>query len=140
MLARKMSDDGKRDTQRYWERAKYYDQQGDNVQALINYVESLAALAKYICGEEAWWKAERIREGRTSLSSWDTQSRINILIAISNRIIAIIDHYNVPVKQAFILEKQRLVLEMLSDFEKSFEVEDIKLYNDLSTIFQANNK
>lgn len=136
MIARQLSDEGQRDAQRYWERAKYYDQQGDNAQAFINYIESLAALAKYIYWEEASWEGERIREGRTSLSSWDTQSRINILIALSNRIIAIIDHYNDPIKEAFLLEKQRLIFEMLSSFERSFEVEDIKFYNELSKLIQ----
>ena len=134
MITRQMADDGQRDNKRYWERAKYYEQQGDNAQAFINYVESLDALAKYIYWEEASWEGERISAGRTSLSSWDTQSKINLLIALSNGIIAIIEHYNDPLKEAFLLEKQSLIFEMLSDFERSFEVEDIKFYNALSKL------
>ena len=134
MLARQTSDEGKKEAKRYWERAKYYEQQGDSVQALSNYVESLVSHAKYIYWEEASWEGERIRAGRLSVPSWDIKDEISFIMDLSNRLIAITEHYKDPVKEAFLLEKQRLIFEALSNHQNQFEVEDIKVYNDLGTL------
>jgi tetratricopeptide (TPR) repeat protein len=136
----KFAEEEKEDAQRYYERGEYYEKQGDDAQALSNYLNSFRAYARYIDYDEASYKGRIMNEylaGERAHSggeiSYKDKDKINFIFDLCNRLSAIGKYY----AEAYIAAKQKEIFDILSKYQQNFDVKQIELYQSLSDLVRV---
>ncbi|CBN57554.1 MULTISPECIES: CFI-box-CTERM domain-containing protein [Kamptonema] len=141
-LIYRMVEEAEKNATRYYERAEYYENQGDSNQALANYVDSLRYHAEYTDYNEKAYKQrwiDGVLESGTANSGdsiyYEIENQVEFFLNLSIRLACIVNHYNDDrdeLKKAYLAEKQKLIFDAVSVHRRVFNVKQIKLYDSLS--------
>ncbi|MGA9379621.1 MAG: CFI-box-CTERM domain-containing protein [Phormidium sp.] len=132
-----------KDYRRFYEVGNYYYEQENYTQALANYVGSFSAYASYMeCAERATLVQgiedfhAGVRSSIPSEVSYTIKQQIDFYFNVCIQLLRIMNCSNQATHnrliEAYIIEKVKIIFDTLSNYQKDFDVEDIKNFNSIA--------